>query len=246
MSRNAVPSDPRRGRALEWRSRLSIFIGGLLCFEAITGLWIWLLPFSVSSQISVLVHTAAGILFLFPYLVYQGRHWWIYRGRSLSHYLITGYVAFAAIVLNTLSGLILTYQAVFGKVISYAWDTVHIVTTLTILAFLTPHVILLMVRDRKGRAEHAQVVLAAEKRWVRGALAWSIGGLALVALLSAMYEPIQWVNEFPEDYHYDEGHSPFSPSLATTASVGAYDDRSLTGSESCGSSGCHETIYREW
>ena len=187
MTGQAVPSSGQRSRALEWSSRLSIFVGGLLLFEAITGLWIWLLPFSVSSQISVLVHTAAGVLFLVPFVFYQGRHWWVYRGRPLSHYLITGYVAFAAIVLNAVSGLILTFQALFGKVISYAWDAAHIVTTLTILAFLIPHVVLLIVRDRKGRTEHAQAVLAAEKRWVRGALAWSIGGLALVGVLSAMY-----------------------------------------------------------
>ena len=105
MTDTGVPSSARRSRALEWRSRLSIFVGGLLCFEAITGVWIWLLPFSISSQISVLVHTAAGILFLVPFVLYQGRHWWIYRGRPLSHYLITGYVAFAAVTLNAVSGL---------------------------------------------------------------------------------------------------------------------------------------------
>jgi len=246
MSDQVVSSSAQKSRALEWRSRLSVFVGGVLLFEAITGLWIWLLPFSVSSQISVLVHTAAGILFLVPYVFYQARHWWIYRGRPLSHYLITGYVAFAAVVLNAASGLILTYQALFSKLISYTWDTVHIVTTLAILAFLIPHVVLVMFRDRKGRTEHARAVLAAEKRWVRGALAWSIAGLAFVGVLSGLHDPVQWVNEFPEDYHYEEGRSPFSPSLATTVSGGAYDDRSLTGSKSCGTSGCHEEIYREW
>ena len=68
MGRTAVSFSARGSRALEWRSPLSIFVGGLLCFEAITGLWIWLLPFSVSSQMSVLVHTAAGILFLVPFV----------------------------------------------------------------------------------------------------------------------------------------------------------------------------------
>jgi hypothetical protein len=246
MTGQAELSSGQKGRTAEWRSRLSIFVGGLLLFETITGLWIWLLPFSVSSQVSVLAHTAAGMLFLVPYLVYQGRHWWIYRGRPLSHYLITGYVAFAMVALNAVSGVILTFQALFGRLISYIWDTVHIVTTLGIIAFLIPHVALLIVRDRKGRTEHAQAVLAAEKRWVRGALVGSIVGLALVGALSALHEPIQWVNEFPEDYQYDEGHSPFSPSLAQTTSGGAFDDRSLTGSESCGSSGCHTEIYREW
>ncbi len=63
MTAQSQPSSAQSSRALEWGSQLSIFVGGLLCFEAITGLWIWLLPFSVSSQVSVLVHTAAGILF---------------------------------------------------------------------------------------------------------------------------------------------------------------------------------------
>ena len=71
MTGQALPSGGQKSRALEWSSRLSVFVGGLLLFESITGLWIWLLPFSVSSQVSVLVHTAAGILFLVPYIVYQ-------------------------------------------------------------------------------------------------------------------------------------------------------------------------------
>jgi len=246
MADRVVSPNGQSSRAREWRSRLSIFVGGLLCFETITGLWIWLLPFSVSSQISVLVHTAAGLVFLLPFLFYQGRHWWIYRSRPLSHFLVTGYVAFVMVLLNAVSGVILSGQALFAKRISYAWDTVHIVTTFGILAFVIPHVVLLITRDRKGRTEHAQAVLAAEKRWVRGALVWSVAGLALVGVLSAVQRPVKWVNEFPADYHYDEGHSPFSPSLATTVSGGAYDDRSLTGSKSCGSAGCHEEIYREW
>jgi len=159
MTGNFVPPSAQSSRAREWRSRLSIFVGGLLCFETITGLWIWLLPFSVPSQISVLVHTAVGVLFLVPFLFYQARHWWIYRARPLSHYLITGYIAFAVVALNAASGVVLTYQALFGKLISYAWDTVHIVTTFGILAFLIPHVALLIARDRKGRTEHAQAVL---------------------------------------------------------------------------------------
>jgi hypothetical protein len=142
--------------------------------------------------------------------------------------------------------VILTIQALFGRVISYGWDMVHIVTTLAILAFLIPHVVLLITRDRKGRTEHAQEVLFAERRWVRGVLAWTVGGFLLLGGLQLGYQPTRWVNEFPAGYQYDEGHSPFSPSLAMTASGGAYDDRSLTGSEGCGSAGCHDEIYREW
>ncbi|MDH5307544.1 MAG: cytochrome c family protein, partial [Myxococcales bacterium] len=246
MYGTATPGPSRSDRAFEWRSRLSIFVGGLLCFETLSGLWIWLLPFSIPSQILVLLHTVFGVLFLLPYLIYQGRHWWVHRGGPWSHYRVTGYVAFAAVAVNAISGVVLTLQSVFGTAISYTWDTVHIITTLAILAFVIPHVVLLIIRDRRGRAEQAQVVLAAEKRWVGGVLAWSVAGFAALALYGLLYEPVQWVNEFPADYHTEEGRSPFSPSLATTASGGAYDDRSLSDSESCGSAGCHESIYREW
>jgi Cytochrome c554 and c-prime len=246
MHGTVTPGTPRSDRAAEWRSRLSIFVGGLLCFEALSGLWIWLLPFSVPSQILVLLHTVFGVLFLVPYLIYQGRHWWVHRGGPWSHYRVTGYVAFAAIAVNAVAGLVLALQSVFGTAISYAWDTVHIITTLAILAFVVPHVVLLIARTRKGRAWQTQLVLAAEKRWVGGVLAWSLAGFAVLTLCGLLYQPVRWVNEFPEDYHYDEGHSPFSPSLATTSSGGAYDDRSLSDSEGCGSAGCHENIYREW
>jgi hypothetical protein len=49
------------------------------------------------------------------------------------------------------------------------------------------------------------------------------------------------------DYSYVFGPDrPFAPSLARTASGGAYDARSLAGSKSCGTSGCHKQIYDEW
>jgi hypothetical protein len=229
-----------------WRSRLAILVFGLLLFETFSGLSVWLLPFSIPNQILVILHTVAGIIFMVPFLVFQGRHWWLYRDRTWSHYMVTGYVAFAAVLLNAISGLILTVQAAFGTLISYTWDAVHIITTLVILAFLVPHLVLLFARNRRGQSDQTQKVLVAERTWVKGSLAWSIGGFLIVAVLVGLYQPVVWDNEFPDGYQIAEGKTPFSPSLATTVSGGAYDDRSLTGSESCGTSGCHDQIYAEW
>jgi|TARA_Y100000310_G_scaffold169203_1_gene169226 hypothetical protein len=246
MEDNSSTDQARINRSDEWQSRLAIFVFGLLLFEAFSGLSIWLLPFSVPNQILVILHTLVGILFLLPFLIYQGHHWWIYRNRLWSHYMVTGYVAFAAVALNAVSGVIVALQAALSTAISYTWDTVHIITTLVILAFLIPHVVLLLYRDRKGRSEEAQLVLVAEKQWMKGVLAWSVSGFVVLAALSWLYQPVVWVNEFPEGYQIGEGKTPFSPSLANTVSGGAYDDRSLTGSESCGSAGCHDEIYAEW
>ncbi|HMB71856.1 MAG TPA: hypothetical protein VKU85_21275, partial [bacterium] len=233
-------------RAREWASRLAIFVSGLLVFETISGLAIWLLPFSVPSQLLVLLHTVAGLLFLVPYLAYQASHWWKYRQRSWSHSLLTGYVAFAAVLLNAVAGVVLTWEGVFGTRITYAWSTVHLVTTFAIVAFFLPHVVILLVRDRRSRATGFATLLRAERRWTVGVLGTNLAALALLVAGTALYRPVEWNNEFPPDYEWDESTSPFRPSLANTASGGAYDDRSLTGSESCGTAGCHEQIAAEW
>ena len=239
---------PRNGtdRGSGWRSRLAIFITGLLLFETLTGLSIWLLPFSVPNQLAVLLHALGGIVFLLPYVVYQLRHWLRYRRRAWSHYQVTGYVAFAAALLNLLSGIVLTFQALFGPAISYAWDTAHIVTTIALVAFVVPHIALLVIRNLRGRADAATAVVAAQRRWLRGTVLTAAAGFVALAVLSLVQRPLEWRNEFPADYEFAEGDTPFSPSLARTESGGAYDDRSLSGSKGCGSPGCHEAIYEEW
>jgi hypothetical protein len=246
MASELAKDSTRANVADGWRSRLSIFVFGLLLFETVSGLSIWLLPFSIPNQLLVILHTLVGIVFLVPFLVFQGRHWWQYRNRAWSHYMVTGYIAFVAVALNALSGLVLTLQAAFGTLISYTWDTVHIITTLVILAFLVPHLVLLITRNRKGQSNETRLALDAEVRWVKGALGWTVSVFLAMAVLTGLYQPVVWVNEFPDGYQIADGRTPFSPSLATTVSGGAYDDRSLTGSESCGSSDCHEEIYREW
>ncbi|MCK5467063.1 MAG: hypothetical protein KAI99_01095, partial [Cyclobacteriaceae bacterium] len=70
---------------------------------------------------------------------------------------------------------------------------------------------------------------------------------AFVGLWAILYQPIKWKNEFPEEYSYLYGDDrPFAPSLAMTDTEGAFDPRSVGGSESCGTNGCHEEILKEW
>ena len=47
-------------QAREWQQRLLYTVAGLLLFETLTGLAIYLLPFSVPNQVMVLLHTIVG------------------------------------------------------------------------------------------------------------------------------------------------------------------------------------------
>ncbi|MGD2134939.1 MAG: cytochrome b/b6 domain-containing protein [Gemmatimonadales bacterium] len=235
-------------KAEEWRHKLLICISGLLLFETLTGLSIWLLPFSVSNQVMVLLHTVVGLVFLVPFAWYQIRHWLIYRPQRLSHVKLTGYFAMVATMVAIVSGVVLTAQALWATRISYAWDAIHIVATFALIVSVVPHIVVLVGRERRAvRRGGDASVLAAEKMYGLGSLVMAAALFVPVALVVYWYEPPQMANAFPADYSYLYGEDrPFAPSLARTSTGQAFDARSLSGSESCGTSGCHEEIVREW
>lgn len=141
-----------------------------------------------------------------------------------------------------ISGIVLTYQSIFDKRISYIWDLTHIVATFAIVAFTLPHVILLLLRGGKD-----SLIRKAMRRFSLRTLGTAVIGFFVIASTVFVYEPTALHNEFPEDYSYKYGEDrPFAPSLARTESGGAYDARSLSGSFSCGTSRCHEEIVAEW
>jgi len=108
----------------------------------------------------------------------------------------------------------------------------HLVSTLLTLAASIPHIVIAWLRRR---AEFSQAAGA----WLRVSTALSLVGLCAVAALTFAYSGTKYRNEFPSDYSFLYGKDkPFAPSLARTATNGAFDPRTMAGSGTCGSSGC--------
>jgi hypothetical protein len=235
-------------RADEWRKRLLHCVAGLFVFETLTGLGIYLLPFSVPNQWAVVFHTVAGVAFVLPFVWYQARHWKLYRSMRLSHVVLTGYFAMLTTMVLIVSGLVLTFQAIFAVRISPAWDLTHLWATFGLIASVVPHVGTLIVRAARAKAGELGAALhAGSRRFQHVTLFLVVACFIPVIVASLAYRPPRLNNKFPKDYSYVFGpQRPFAPSLARTASGGAYDARALSGSESCGSSGCHKEIYDEW
>jgi len=246
----ALPNEAVRriDRPAQWLSRLAIFVAAFLLFETLTGLSIYLLPFSVPNQVMVLLHTVIGVVFLAAPVIYLLRHWLLYRRYTMTHIKLTGYIGVFVTALCLLSGLVLSWQAAFGRQISAGWDTVHVVTTFALIVFLVPHVLLIVLRDRAARSNPAVApVVAAAGAFGRRTAAGTLAFFATVVLFTLAYQPVKYSNAFPPDYSMPFGKDkPFYPSLATTATGGAFDARSLSDSASCGQAGCHEDIYHEW
>lgn len=235
-------------RSDEWRRRLLYCVAGLLCFETLTGLAIYLLPFSVPNQVMVLAHTVIGLAFVLPYAWYQLRHWRLYRTLRWSHEKLTGYFSMVATLALSVSGIILSVQAALSTRISYVVDLVHVVSTFALIAAALPHILTPVVRAVRARTSEAAAITRSGARvfgW--STLSVTAALLMLVVIGVAAYRPPALKNELPKDYSYVFGpERPFAPSLARTRSGGAYDARLLSGSESCGRSGCHKEIYDQW
>jgi hypothetical protein len=242
-----MPAVDLRAKTEEWQRRLWTAVSGLLAFETLTGLAIYLLPFSVPNQVSVLLHTVVGLVFVVPYVWYQVRHWRLYRTRQMTHVKLTGYFSMVAATVLVVSGLVLSYQALLQTRISYAWDLIHIIATFALIAAVLPHVLALVYYATRGQKAEAQDLRLAQRR-LGLRTAYITGGLVVVtALVAYAYRPVRLVNRLPADYSFLYGPDrPFAPSLARTTTLQAFDARSMGGSKGCGSSGCHEEIYKEW
>ena len=121
---------PQIDAAAEWRRPMTGIVLGLLIFETITGLLIYLAPFSIFNQFGVLWHSAIGLLMLPPMVWYLGQHWWRRYRTKFNHYQLLGYVALAVLTVLCVSGVVLTWQGLFGIRMDYGWDLVHLITGL--------------------------------------------------------------------------------------------------------------------
>jgi hypothetical protein len=196
----------------------------------------------------VILHTGAGLIFLIPCGWYLIRHWLVYRRATMTHIKLMGYGGVFALLALGVSGVVLTWQALFSVRISYVWDMIHIIATFAAVALSLPHIVLIVLRDIKAKAvEEIAGVLRAQKAYGVSTVVVALVFFALVGVMSLAYRPAKLVNQFPPDYSFRYGEDrPFAPSLSRTETSGALDSRLFSGSDSCGTSGCHTQIVEEW
>ena len=229
------------GSRTDWSSMLSRAAAGILLFELVSGLAITFGPFHPSLEWGLLLHTIAGVLTIAPLAWYCARHWRDYSDQALSDVLVLGYVGIGALAICLVSGLLVTGEALLGVKTSSMLRYVHLISTLLFVAVTVPHILIAWWRRRTAE-------------YTRGATGWlvtgtvtTVAGVCLIGVFTADYSGTKYRNQFPPDYSFAFGKErPFAPSLAHTSTNGAFDPRSLAGSETCGASGCHIEIYNEW
>lgn len=224
-----------------WCSFLWRGIGAALLFELVSGLAVTFGTFHAVIEWGLIFHTVLGILGVGPICWYFLRHWRSYRSQAMSDVLLLGYAGAGMLAICLLSGLIVTGQALFAIKTSPWLRYLHLVSTLLGVAMTLPHLAIAFWRRRSRETSRAAA------GWVLALLGGTAAALVVVAACASAYSGTKYQNRFPANYRFPYGtNRPFAPSLARTSTNGAFDPRSLAGSETCGQSGCHTQIYNEW
>ncbi|MEE8576299.1 MAG: hypothetical protein V3T31_03510, partial [candidate division Zixibacteria bacterium] len=127
----------------EWKSALTVAVAGLSAFLSLSGLSIYFLSFGRVNQFMVLAHTALGLLFFAPYIIYQIRHYLYSRQFNLSEVKLLGYSSLLVMAFCVVSGLVLTWQAAMTNRISYMWDQIHTISGLVFIPLIVAHILIL-------------------------------------------------------------------------------------------------------
>jgi hypothetical protein len=214
---------------------------GWLILEAATGLAVTYGPFHAFVQWGLLIHTLIGTVMLVPVCWYCAAHWLAYRDQAISDVVLLGYAAAAALLICCASGAVVTFQALLAIRTSPVWRDIHLISTFALLATIGAHGVLAFIRARKLLAP------GTARAFLRYAFVFSLAGVALMVLLTLIMPGTRYINQFPKGYSFLYGKDrPFAPSLARTSTGGAFDPRSLSGSTTCGTAGCHSEILEEW
>lgn len=224
-----------------------------LALEAFTGLWVLLAPFSITSQLQVLLHTVVGGLVLGPFIHYQWKHLRQWQDQTLSVVKLLGYLSALLATTAMASGVVVAVQALVGRRINQAWDQIHLVSGLAAIVLILVH----LVAAYRRRIDQLRAIAGFTVRLRRLGLATLCGVLAaagampIVGLL--VREPPANL-PMPADYTLPEHAqkfddyrgSPFAPSYARTVNGQLVNPELLAHSASCGTAGCHEEILAEW
>lgn len=235
-----MPTTPAGRRCRTgWTAGLSKVAAAALLFLTVTGLAVTIGPFHPSVEWGLLLHTAIGAACLVPLVWYCLAHWLDYRRYQLSSVVLLGYVAVTGLLVCLASGVVVTWQGVFGLRMSPAWRQTHLVSTCVAVGAGLPHVAILLLRFAR--------CMPAAIRYAVQSTALAATAVAVTALLPLAYAGTTYDHQFPADYNFVSGKGrPFAPSLAKTSTGGAFDARTLAGSRSCGTAGCHTQIVTEW
>ena len=128
---------------------------------------LWVLPFGVYAQYSIIIHTVVGVVSLLPLVAAIYLHWQRRKGDAPAPIARTALLAIAVLVVCLFTGLLITALALFGTWVPDWVDTVHLVSALVLGALIAMHLAPIVARYGKTEASPRRAPRAARPRTCR-------------------------------------------------------------------------------
>lgn len=199
---------------------------GVFLFLALSGLIPFLARYGVLSQWVLLLHMAVGVLAVVPLTWMFWKHGRAANASAPTPWWSSGLWAGVGWVVLGTSGLWLVGRGIWGVFVPYRMHYIHLAAGVAFGAVGLLHVGQGVMRSKSPQGRYAQLA--------RPVALWGIVLLVGAAGISFA----RW-QKTPEVAN-------FSPSNARTTTGRVIPAGSMGSSASCGTSGCHSTIYQEW
>jgi hypothetical protein len=216
MNTDTVPTSLRRLRR----------VSGVFLFLALSGIVPLLAPYGIYSQWILLLHMVAGLLALIPLTLLFWRHGRAEHAVKRTSWLSPGLWSGIGWLAIGASGAWLIGKGIWGVYVPYRMHYFHLIVGIAFGAVALFHLAFGLAKSKFAKARYTE--------FARPLLLWAIvlGVGVTVIFLARRGSNLALAN--------------FSPSNARTATGRIIPADLLSGSASCGASGCHSTIYEEW
>ncbi|MGB8473607.1 MAG: hypothetical protein WCE61_05910 [Candidatus Acidiferrum sp.] len=201
-------------------------MSGVFLFLALSGLLPWLVRHGVFSQWILLLHIFVGLVAVVPLTWIFWKHGREARRENPTPWWSPGLWSGLGWLALCASGLWLVGKGIWGVFVPYRMHYFHLVAGIAVGAVGLFHILYGLAKSRFPRARYAAVL--------RPVMVWTlvfVAGATVIGFSRREGTPVR---------------GKFGPSNARTTTGNVIPAKLLLGSASCGSSGCHSTIYDEW
>jgi hypothetical protein len=195
-------------------------------FLTLSGLIPWLARYGVISQWILLLHIIIGLAAIAPLTVIFIKHGREADRDTSTRWWSTGLWSGIGWVALVLSGLWLLGKGIWGVFAPYRMHSIHLMAGIAFAAAGLIHIVYGLARSKFPQDRYAQLA-----RTLAMCILIFVVGAAAIGI-TRRQGTLAIAN--------------FVPSNARTDTGRVIPAKLLLGSESCGASGCHSTIYEEW
>jgi hypothetical protein len=214
-----VNNDSARVATLRRASAIFIFL-------ALSGLIPWLARYGVISQWILLLHIIVGLAAIVPLAVIFIKHGGAADRDKPARWWSAGLWSGIGWAALGLSGLWLVGKGMWGVFVPYRMHSMHLVAGIAFGIAGLIHIVYGLARNKFPRDRYAQLA----RPLAMCLLTFAVGAAAIGIIRR----------------HGTLAIANFVPSNARTDTGRVIPAKLLLGSESCGASSCHSTIYEEW